>query len=272
MSKLFYGHVDVKGTKIHYYRTSDDKPNIVFLHGITDNGMCWSRLAFYLEQYFDVILIDARGHGLSEAPDSGYDVEVHAEDVAAVIQNLDLQPVALVGHSMGGSIAVATAASYPKLVKSLILEDPPFRENSWLTPQETRQEHADKLKEWIAELRKMPLEDLELYCKQNYPSWHEDDQRLWASARLQVRPQVTQFISGSPFNWMEKIQNLKCPGLMLTGNPEKGAIINSAVSTDITRLWKSCQVVNVPDAGHNIRRDQYIPTRDAIRKFLFQNQ
>ena len=60
------GTVKLKNLTIHYYRggaDSRDRPPIVLAHGITDNGMCWNRLASVLSEDYDVIAIDARGHG-----------------------------------------------------------------------------------------------------------------------------------------------------------------------------------------------------------------
>lgn len=72
MAKLFYGHVRVQDVKIHYYRTGEEKPAVVLLHGFGDSALSWSRLALRLEPDYDVIMIDARGHGLSDGPELGY--------------------------------------------------------------------------------------------------------------------------------------------------------------------------------------------------------
>ena len=49
----------------HYYRTGGEKPQLVLLHGFSENGLCWSRVAKALEREYDVIMPDARGHALS---------------------------------------------------------------------------------------------------------------------------------------------------------------------------------------------------------------
>ena len=83
MSKWTSGDVVANGIKIHYNRTGGDKPPVVLAHGFTDNGLCWTRAAQVLEQDYDVIMYDARGHGFSDAPESGYSTEDHAADLAA---------------------------------------------------------------------------------------------------------------------------------------------------------------------------------------------
>ena len=79
------------GIKIHYTRTGGTKPPLVLSHGITDNGLCWTRLAQFLEPDYDVIMYDARGHGLSDAPQEGYSYTDMAADLAGLIQALDLE-------------------------------------------------------------------------------------------------------------------------------------------------------------------------------------
>jgi len=85
-SEFFVSH----GTKLHYYRTGGQKPPLVLIHGITDDGLCWSPIAEVLEADYDVIMVDLRGHGKSEAPDDGYDYKTIATEVAGLITGLDL--------------------------------------------------------------------------------------------------------------------------------------------------------------------------------------
>lgn len=53
------GDVNINGIKIHYYRTSGNKPPFILLHGATDNGLCWTPVAEYLAGQYDVIMVDA---------------------------------------------------------------------------------------------------------------------------------------------------------------------------------------------------------------------
>ena len=66
------GYVLANGIRIHYWRTGGDKPTMIMAHGSSDNGMCWTNLAKELVDDYDIILPDARGHGLSD-PNSADD-------------------------------------------------------------------------------------------------------------------------------------------------------------------------------------------------------
>ena len=72
------GYVKSNGIRIHYYRTGGDKPPLVLNHGAMDDGLCWTRVARVLEQDYDVIMLDARGHGLSDSGQGDYRPETRA--------------------------------------------------------------------------------------------------------------------------------------------------------------------------------------------------
>ena len=102
--------VMTNGIRIHYERTGGAKPALVLCHGITDSGGCWPRVVAALKKDYDLVMLDARGHGGSEAPRSGYSLDIMADDVAGVIDALGLQRPCIIGHSMGAMTAARTAA------------------------------------------------------------------------------------------------------------------------------------------------------------------
>jgi N-formylmaleamate deformylase len=59
------GDVTANGIRLHYTRTGGDKPPLVLAHGVTDDGLCWTPVAAALAPDYDVIMVDARGHGRS---------------------------------------------------------------------------------------------------------------------------------------------------------------------------------------------------------------
>ncbi len=56
------GDVFANGIHQHYYRSGNEKPPFLLLHGLTENGLCWSRVAGAVEHEYDVVMVDARGH------------------------------------------------------------------------------------------------------------------------------------------------------------------------------------------------------------------
>ena len=125
------GDIQANGITIHYYRTDgNNKPPILLLHGITDSGLCWSRVAHELEGSYDIVMTDARGHGHSGGSATGFSIALLADDAAAVIRALNLEKPYVLGHSMGAMTAATVAATYPDLVRAIVLEDPPLRDTS----------------------------------------------------------------------------------------------------------------------------------------------
>ena len=109
------GYVVSCGTKLHYYRTGGSKQPLVLLHGITDDGLCWTPVAKVLANDYDVIMVDLRGHGKSEAPDQGYSYETMANEVAGLLNGLEVESPIVIGHSMGGMILVNPCQSSPRV-------------------------------------------------------------------------------------------------------------------------------------------------------------
>ena len=97
------GYVLTNGVRIHYWCTGGDKPVLLMAHGYSDDGLCWVDLAKSLEADYDIILADARGHGLSDPPARSDSPDAMVEDLAGLIRELKLDKPILMGHSMGSS-------------------------------------------------------------------------------------------------------------------------------------------------------------------------
>jgi 3-oxoadipate enol-lactonase len=124
--------INVNGIQIAYDRRGDGPP-LVLLHGYPLDHHLWDEVVPLLADTFDVILPDLRGFGESTTFDSPYTMDDYASDVADLLDQLEIQKTAIVGHSMGGYVALAFARLYPErvrglgLVSSQVLADPPDR-------------------------------------------------------------------------------------------------------------------------------------------------
>ena len=105
--------VESNGINIHYHRTGGKGPTLLLIHGFTDNGLCWSRVAREMQAHYDLVMLDSRGHGLSDKPHQGYSTDDYAEDVAGVIAALNLGKTTLVGHSVGATTAAYCCRQIP---------------------------------------------------------------------------------------------------------------------------------------------------------------
>src|SRR3990170_1627067 len=142
------------GTTIAYEDLGYGEP-LVLLHGLTESRKSWHE-AGYVEQFLQrerrLILVDCRGHGRSGKPHdpAAYSGRRRAADIVAVLDHAGIRRAALVGHSMGGVIALATASYHPDRVGALIVNGAhPFAED--LTPLRATLE--DNFEAWLAFLK-----------------------------------------------------------------------------------------------------------------------
>jgi N-formylmaleamate deformylase len=268
MSEWKSDTVQANGITVHYTRTGGDKPPVVAAHGITDSGLCWSPLAQALAADYDLILVDARGHGRSDVPEAGYTVVEHAADHAGLIQALGLERPAMIGHSMGAMTSSYLAAQYPNLVRGIILEDPPWRARGEV------QSTADRLaraQEWrndiLARKGLTPAQVIE-QGRQARSTWSEAEFGPWAEAKLQVSPKVVDLVEFPSPHWTEYLANIPCPALLIIGDEAQGAIVSPQTAEQVAALNPKVEVTHLPGAGHNIRREQFEPYVATVRRFL----
>ena len=119
--------IECNGVRLAYEERGAGAPAFVFVHGWTGNRSTFAPQVEYFSRERRVITLDLRGHGESEKPDGDYTIEIFANDVARLIEHLELGKVIAVGHSMGGAVVLQLAADYPHLVAGVAMLDPaPF--------------------------------------------------------------------------------------------------------------------------------------------------
>ena len=116
--------IDPQGSLISYIDRGEGNKVLFFIHGLTDNHETWELNIDFFSKYYRCIAIDLPGHGLSKSPAFSYDLESYAAKVRSLITHLQLEQLILVGHSMGGQIAILLADSHPRLIEKLILSAP----------------------------------------------------------------------------------------------------------------------------------------------------
>jgi pimeloyl-ACP methyl ester carboxylesterase len=98
---------------------------VVFVHSLAGNSNQWAAQLQHLRPSRRAVALDLRGHGRSEPPTNGdYSIAGMAEDIGVVVDTLGLDRFVLVGHSMGGGVALSYAGAHPERVAGLLLVDP----------------------------------------------------------------------------------------------------------------------------------------------------
>jgi pimeloyl-ACP methyl ester carboxylesterase len=103
------------------YRSGGSGPVLLLLHGITNSSQTWERAAAHLCERFTVIAPDLLGHGESATPRGDYSLGAHASGVRDVLTALGHDRVTVIGHSLGGGIALQFAYQFPQRCERLVL-------------------------------------------------------------------------------------------------------------------------------------------------------
>ena len=98
-------------------------PSVLLLHGLAGHAGEWAETAGWLTERCRVVALDARGHGRSERLPPDVSPDAHVADAVFALERLELDPVVLVGHSLGGRTALLLAAQRPDLVRGLVVAD-----------------------------------------------------------------------------------------------------------------------------------------------------
>lgn len=139
------------GVSIAFELMGEGRP-IALLHGFSDSRQSWLEAGYvdhFLDQGWQVVLIDIRGHGDSGKPrdPQAYQAQRRAADVVAVLDAAGIQRADMMGYSMGGLVAMATAGLHPGRVGALIVNSAhPFAQN--LEPIRTA--IAERIEPWLA--------------------------------------------------------------------------------------------------------------------------
>lgn len=282
------GDAEANGIRLHYTRTGGAKPPLVLAHGVTDDGLCWTPVAEALESKYDVIMVDARGHGRSDAPEQGYDPATQAADLTGLIRALNLQKPAVLGHSMGAATTLVLAGLYPDVPRAIVLEDPP---GWWMAPDVAATEespartrtsaaiygrNADEervlsMQAWFAEIKRKTREELLAEQHAAASTWSEAELGPWADSKLRVSPNVLKVLDPQTprsVDWQAILPRITCPALVITADPARGAVLTEDGALALQGLVPQLQIVHIPGVGHNIRREQFDRFIEVVRSFL----
>jgi N-formylmaleamate deformylase len=270
INNLVSSDVIANGVKLHYYRTGGAKPALVMVHGITDDGLCWMPVAEILSQKFDLIMVDLRAHGKSEAPDQGYTIEDLAIDLAHLIRGLELEKPIILGHSLGAITSLVLAGLYPDLPRAVILEDPPplwFQDDS----HHANVDFLSDMAEWIISNKRKTKDDLLAEVQSDNPAWSPAELDPWADSKHRYSLKVVELIyprASASIDFSSLLPRVKCPVLLISADTSLGAITGEDAIAKLNESVPSLQVIQITGAGHNISRDQFVPYIETVEKFI----
>lgn len=284
------GYVYANGIRIHYYHAvpAQGKPVMVMVHGVTDIGLCWATLAWKLQDSFDIYMLDARGHGLSDPFTPADNGETLVKDVVEVIRAMKFDKPILMGHSMGAATVMRVGAEYPGLAKAVIMLDPFLgsfpggragrdagRNGLPASTQPARPAAPDRLAvnmagspEALVAQNNYRIEDLVATGRRQFPKWDSLDIRYWALSKKQYHGAYTsaawQAMSGT-MNTGNSLAKIQVPVLVLKADAAPEV---RKVNEEAARAMQKGRLVHIDGGGHNLHHDELARTVAVLKEFL----
>lgn len=227
-------YFDNDGCQLHYEDYGHGTP-VLLIHGLGSSTLDWEFQIPALSAHYRVLALDVRGHGRSDKPRERYRMIDFADDVAALIEHLQLPPVHLVGISMGGMIGFQLGVDQPHLLRSLTIV------NS--APEVKAHNLGERLeiaKRWLL-ARLLPLETLAkalgklLFPRPEQAELRHKVEQRWP--RNDKRAYLASLDAIIGWGVRERLQRITCPTLVISADRDYTPIEH-----------KQAYVTELPDA------------------------
>lgn len=254
---------------LHTTRLGEQGSPVVFLHGLFGQGRNWTQIAKVIAENHRVTLVDLPHHGRSSWSDS-FDLEDAAGQVAA-LWSAD-EPVALVGHSLGGKVSMVLALQHPEKVERLCVAD--IAPVAYDTGREfvgytkalkamdldalERRDDADR-----ALSDAVPNPTVRSFLLQNLR--RDGDTWRW-QANLDVIERDLAEISGWPEGLVRGLPPYDGPVLWMAG--EHSSYVKDEYAPEMDRLFPRNRRVTIKNAGHWLHSEQPEVFTEVLRRFL----
>lgn len=247
------------GADLQCYRTGDGPP-VVLVHGWSDSGLRWIPLVDDLADEYEVVAYDARGHGRSDAPESGYDLSDRIADLCTVVRESGLNNPVMIGHSMNAAIVARTAVRHPALSRGVVLEDPDGIHD---VPDDDPDERVARIRDEIVQPDGQNMEDI---ITEYYQDFDPVQARRLAAASLNLRPEAAEMVrNGYPSPLSGIFPEITCRTLILRSDVD---IETRVMDFDVADSLPDGRLVHIPDAGHYIFHDEYDAAYAELQTFL----
>lgn len=269
MTTFLYGaHVQANGIRQHYLRYGGregaraERDAVIIIPGITSPAITWGFVGERFGLQFDTYVLDVRGRGLSEASDElDYGLDAQAADVVAFAAALGLKRYSLVGHSMGGRIALRAARSKPQELARMVLVDPPVSGPG-------RRAYPSQLPWYIDSMalarKGCDAEAMKEFC----PTWTLEQRALRAEwlHTCDERAVIASFEGFHADDIHQDFPATEVPVLLMTA--ERGDVVRDDDVDEIRGLLPVIEHVRVKNAGHMIPWDNEEGFYEAFGSFL----
>jgi pimeloyl-ACP methyl ester carboxylesterase len=240
-------------------------PPLVLIHGIGSRSVSWWPVVDALAARFRLFALDLRGHGASDKPERGYLLPDYGADLAGALDDLGLDRPLILGHSLGGLVALNWAVDHPARAAAIALEDTALR---------SQPEVLRAFDGWLA-LNAMGIEEATAYFRGEHPDWTEEDCRRRAESIIgtargvfaELRDDAEENIATGR-DRLGPLAAIRSPVLLVHGDPAAGSMVVPADAARLAATLPDARLARVPGAGHGIHRDNTVAFLAAVVPFL----
>ncbi|MFP4320821.1 MAG: alpha/beta fold hydrolase [Anaerolineales bacterium] len=247
----------------------DDAPPLLMINGVGQWRAAWFRNLPALQAHFRVIIFDNRGIGESDKPDIEYTLDMFADDTLGLLDHLGIEQTHVLGHSMGGGIAVMMYRKRPAIFSKMILASTLY----WGTKVAMPSERAMQV---LLDRSGDPVELVErgtrIATAEGFEARDPEGFQRLVSLRFESQqpPHIylRQSNSGLTYLQGDYIADIQpdIPVLLLVGAADEVAPRGN--SDAIAAAWPTATVQEIPGAGHLFNVEQPEATNQAIIEFL----
>jgi len=260
---------------------------VILLHGKNFWGAYWAdTIRFLADRGYRVVVPDQIGFGKSTKPDIHYSFDFLAENTAGLLDLLQIQKAAVVGHSMGGMVAARFARLYPGRTDALVLEDPIGLEDYRLTvpPAPLEQLYQQELNTSLEDYRKYVQSYFVTYPPEKAEAFVEPRIRVSLSGEFprwaRAAALTTMMIYQQPVCY--ELPDIKVPTLVIVGQEDHTAVGRDRAPIDLRRNLghvaelarkavgqiPGARLVEIPSVGHVPHLEAPDPFNHAVEDFL----
>jgi pimeloyl-ACP methyl ester carboxylesterase len=253
--------LDRDGVRLAYAEAGSGEPPFVFVHGWCCDHTYFAPQVERFSASHRVVAVDLRGHGASDAPEQRYSIEQFVDDLAWLVYTLGLDKPIVVGHSMGGVVAVGLGAGHPELVSGVVAVDSALVVNperrAMLTGFAETLRGADYVQAARAFVLRMfePTDDATL---------RERIVESMTSARQHVMASTMEELAG--FDIESAVKALSVPTLVINRDRPPGG--PQSVLVRVKELNPSLNVGQTVGAGHFMQLEVPDQVNSMIEQFL----
>ena len=269
--------------EIAYITEGEGPKTIIFLHGLGSYLLAWKKNIIELKKHYRCIAIDLPNYGKSSKGTYAFTPSFFAEKVNEFIQKKQLKNIILVGHSMGGQVAVHVALQYPKSVEKMVLIAPAGFE-----------EFSEKEMQWFKKLmtptliKATPEKQIKINFGLNF-----HDGKLPADAQFMYEDRLSMRESDKEYDYycnmiptciagmldepiFERLKDIKTPSLIMYGEqdlliPNKylhPKMTTKEVATKGQELIPNSQLIMLPSCGHFVQWECATEVNQNILNFI----